>query len=214
MPGYGYRGRYGSDGQDDEERRGFAKVVFSRFWFLIIPLIGLVYANVRQVTPVIQNMKKTATEEKTAMEKERTQTLTRANPIRARISAIGALGDTFQVRFAKLDSVTANLATFLDADRRATAKLHAEIDSLTQVYTLASGEASALADTLQGLAPVVDTLQATIASRKEQAQQLWAQTTQNLDLTDRILNPDKYKKRSALVPGEGEYPNRDELPRR
>jgi hypothetical protein len=213
MPGYGYRGRYGSGG-DDEERRGFAKVIFSRFWFLIIPLIGLVYANVRQVTPIVQDMKTQATAEKTAMELTRTQTLTRANPIRAHISAIGALGDTFQVRFAKLDSVTANLVTFLDADRKATAKLHAEIDSLAQAYTLASGEASALADTLKGLAPVVDSLQVTIASRKEQAQQLWALTTQNLDLTDRILNPDKYKKRSALVPGEGEYPNRDELPRR
>jgi len=214
MPGYGYRGRYGSDGQDDEERRGIAKVIFSRFWFLIIPLIGLVYANVRQVTPVVKELGLKVKEEQKAMEAQRTQTLTRANPIRAHISALAALGDTFQVRFAKLDSVTANLFTFLEADRKATAKLHAEIDSLTQVYTLASTEASALADTLQGLAPVVDSLQQTIASRHDQSQQLWAQTTQNLDLTDRILNPDKYKKRSALVPGEGEYPNRDELPRR
>lgn len=214
MAGYGYRGRYGSGDQEDEGRRGFAKVVFSRFWFLIIPLIGLVYANVRQVTPVMKAMNQTLKEEKAAMEKERTQTLTRANPIRAHISALGALGDTFQVRFAKLDSVTANLLTFLEADRRATAKLHAEIDSLTQVYTLASGQASALADTLKGLAPVVDSLQQTIATRNEESRKLWAQTTENLDLADRILNPDKYKKRSALVPGEGEYPNRDELPRR
>jgi chromosome segregation ATPase len=214
MPGYGYRGRYSSGGPDEEERRGFAKVVFSRFWFLIIPLIGLVYANARQVTPVLKDMNQKAKEEKTAMEKERTQTLTRANPIRAHISALGALGDTFQVRFAKLDSVTANLSTFLEADHKATARLHTEIDSLAQIYTFASSEASALADTLKGLAPVVDSLQQTIASRREQSQQLWAQTTQNLDLTDRILNPDKYKKRSALVPGEGEYPNRDELPKR
>ena len=54
MPGYGYRGRYSSDSYDEQERRGFVKVVFSRFWFLIIPLIGLVYANVRQVAPVVK----------------------------------------------------------------------------------------------------------------------------------------------------------------
>ena len=214
MPGYGYRGRYSSDSYDEQERRGFVKVVFSRFSFLIIPLIGLVYANVRQVAPVVKEANQKFAAEKAAMEKERTQTLTRANPIRARISALAALGDTFQVRYARIDSLTASIATFLDADLKATAKLHSEIDSLSQVYTVASGQASAYADSLRALAPVADSLQQTIAARREEAQSLWAATTANLDLTDRILNPDKYKKRSALVPGQGEYPNRDELPRR
>jgi hypothetical protein len=214
MPGYGYRGRYGSGTYDEEERRGFVKVVFARFWFLIIPLIGLVYANVRQVTPRVQELNKAMTEEQKTLEKTRTSTLTQANPIRAHISALGALGDTFQVRFVKIDSLAANINTFLDADRKATAKLNAEIDSLRQVYDVASAQASAYADTLRGLTPVVDSLQQLIATRTEETQRLWAETTERVDLTDRILNPDKYKKNSALVTGQGEYPNRDELPKR
>jgi hypothetical protein len=214
MPGYGYRGRYGSGAYDEEERGGLLKVVFARFWFLIIPLIGLVYANVKQVTPRVQDLNKAMTAEQKEMEHQRTQTLTQANPIRAHISALAALGDTFQVRFVKVDSLSANISTFLDADRKATAKLNSEIDSLRQVYEVASTQASAYAESLRALVPVVDSLQKTIATRTDETQRLWAETTERVDLADRILNPDKYKKNSALVTGQGEYPNRDELPKR
>jgi len=214
MPGYGYRGRYGSATYDEEERKGFLKVILSRAWFLIIPLIGLVYANVRQVTPQVTALKTEIAAEEKALDKQRTQTLTRANPIRARISALAALGDTFEVRFAKMDSLTENITTFLIADREAIARLQFEIDSLRQVYELASAQAAAYSDSLRQLTPVIDSLNQLIVDRNDETQKLWLETTQTFDLTDRILNPGAYKKKSALVTGEGEYPNRDELSKR
>lgn len=214
MPGYGYRGRYGSGNYDDEERKGFIKFLSARSWFLIIPLIGLVYANARQVQPQVKEMNRTIAEEERAIQQERTQTLSKANPIRSRTSALAALEDTFAVRFTKIDSVSQNILTFLEADRKATARLFAEMDSLRQVYALAAGEATALSESLQALAPVIDSLRADIATRNEEAKGLWGETEQNLDLTDRILNPGKFQKNTALVTGAGDFPDRDALPKR
>jgi hypothetical protein len=214
MPGYGYRGRYSSGNYDDEERKGFIKVLSARSWFLIIPLIGLVYANARQVQPQVKEMNRTIAEEERAIQKERTETLSKANPIRARISALAALEDTFAVRFTKVDSVSQNILTFLEADRKATAKLLSEMDSLRMVYSLAAGQATALSESLQALAPVIDSLQADIATRSDETKRLWGETEQNLDLTDRILHPAKYQKNNALVTGAGDFPDRDALPKR
>jgi hypothetical protein len=214
MAGHGYRGRFDSGNYDDKERGGFIKILSARSWFLIIPLIGLVYANARQVQPQVKEMNRTIADEERAIQQERTQTLSGANPIRSRISALAALEDTFAVRFAKIDSVSQNILTFLEADRKATAKLLAEMDSLRQVYALAAGQATALSESLQALAPVIDSLRADIATRGDETKRLWGVTEQNLDLTDRVLNPAKYQKNTALVTGAGDFPDRDALPKR
>jgi chromosome segregation ATPase len=214
MPGYGYRGRYGSGDYDEEPRGGFLKAVVSRAWFLIIPLIGLVWTNAREITPQVKDLKQKLAEEERAIQLERTQTLSKANPLRSHISALAALGDTFEVRFARIDSLMETINTFLDADRKATAKLQAEMDSLKQVHALASAEASAYAESLRVLGPVVDSLRVLIAARNEESQRLWDDAAKTLDLADRALHPEKYRKNTALVTGEGEFPNRDALPKR
>lgn len=214
MGGYGYRGRYGSTKYDEEERGGFLKAVLARAWFLVIPLIGLVYANARQVGPQLKEAEQTISTEAKAFAKTRADSLAKATPIRAHISALAALGDTFDVRFAKIDSLTDAIAQFLQADLDAAARLRAEGDSLQQVYTSASNLAASYAESVRALQPTLDSLKALIEQRNAEAQTLWAQTAQQLDLTDRIMNPDVYRKKSALVTGQGDYPVRDELPKR
>ena len=214
MPGYGYRGRYGANKLDEEERSGFVKIISSRAWYLIIPLIGLVYANARQVTPQVQQLKKTLTTEQKALDLQRTQTLTQANPLRAHISALKALGDTFQVRFTQMDVLADSVSTLLAEDRRSEAKLQAELDSLNLVHSQAARQLAACNETLKGVGPIIDSLKAVIGVRHAETESLRAVTAQNLDLADRVLNPDKYRKNTALVTGQGDFPNRDALPKR
>jgi hypothetical protein len=214
MPGYGYRGRYGSSNYDQEERGGFLKAVSARAWFLVIPLIGLVYANARQVGPELRTAKQTIAEEKKALEQTRTQKLSKATPLRAHVSALAALEDTFDVRFAKIDSLTEGITTFLDGDLQQTADLKAQKDSLEQVYAVASDQALAYAESTRALQPTLDSLKALIAKRNTDAQELWAQTVEQMDQVERLMNPEVYRKKNALVTGPGDYPQRDELPKR
>lgn len=214
MGGYGYRGRYGSSSYDEEERGGFWKAVFARAWFLVIPLIGLVYANARQVGPQLKEAKATIATEAKTYQKTHADSLSKATPIRAHISALAALGDTFDVRFARIDSMTDGISSFLQADLEARSRLEAEKDSLRQVYTSASDLAASYAESIRALQPTLDSLKALIEQRNAETQVLWTKTAEQLDQTDRILNPAVYRKNNALVTGEGDYPARDELPKR
>jgi hypothetical protein len=208
----GYRGRYSS--YDEGERNPVVKLLAARSWFLIIPLIGLVYANAKQITPKFQQIKTDIVVQEKAITEERVRVLKGAREMEVRISQLHALQDTFAVRFAGIDSLADSVNVLLTADRRAMDQLQAELDSLRQVYSLAMGESQANSESLQALSPVVDSLKAAIVTRTTEAESLDGETATNLDLADRVLNPIKYRKNTALVTGKGDFPNRDALPKR
>jgi hypothetical protein len=208
----GYRGRYSS--YDDSDRNPIVKAIGARSWFLIIPLIGLVYANAKQITPKYKAIEaEIATEEK-AINQERVSVLKGARELEVHISQLRALQDTFAVRFQVIDSLADSVNVLLTADRQATAKLQAELDSLQQVYSLAVGQSQAFSETLQTLSPIVDSLRTAISTRNAEATRLDEETATNADLADRVMYPNKYRKNTALVTGKGDFPNRDALPKR
>jgi chromosome segregation ATPase len=208
----GYRGRYSS--YDDTDKNPVVKALAARSWYLIIPLIGLVFANAKQITPQYKKIEADIASEEKAVNLERTRVLKGGRELEVHISQLKALQDTFAVRFTKIDSLADSVNVLLTADRAAMAKLEAELDSLRQVYSLATGQSEVLSESLQALSPVVDSLKSVIAARTDETQKLDGQTTTNLDLADRILNPNKYRKNTALVTGKGDFPNRDALPKR
>jgi hypothetical protein len=208
----GYRGRYSS--YDEGERNPFVKFLAARSWFLIVPLIGLVYANAKQITPKVQKIRADIQAEEKAITAERVTVLKGGREMEVHISQLRALQDTFAVRFSGIDSLADSVNVLLAADRQATSKLQAELDSLRQVYSLAMGASQANSESLQVLSPIVDSLKAAIAVRTTEADSLDRETGTNLDLADRVLNPTKYRKNTALVTGKGDFPNRDALPKR
>jgi hypothetical protein len=208
----GYRGRYSS--YDDGDRSPIVKALAARSWFLIIPLIGLVYANAKQIAPKYQQIKAGIVTQEAAINDERVKVLKGARETEVHISQLHALQDTFAVRFAQVDSLADSVSVLVAADRQALGKLQAELDSLSQVYSLAMGQSQANSESLQVLSPIVDSLKTVIATCTAEAQRLDEETSTNLDLADRVLNPIKYRKNTALVTGKGDFPNRDALPKR
>jgi hypothetical protein len=208
----GYRGRYSS--YDEGERSPIVKFLAARSWFLIIPLIGLVYANAKQITPKYQLIKAGIVTQEAAINEERVKVLKGAREVEVHISQLHALQDTFSVRFAKIDSLADSVSVLVATDRQALGQLQAELDSLSQVYSLAMGRSQANSESLQVLSPIVDSLRTAIATRTAETQRLDEETSINLDLADRVLNPTKYRKNTALVTGKGDFPNRDALPKR
>lgn len=208
----GHRGRYSS--YDEGDRSPIVKALAARSWFLIIPLVGLVYANAKQITPKYQQIKADIAVAEKAIDEERVRVLKGGRELEVRVSQLRALQDTFAVRVSGIDSLADSVNVLLSTDRQALDKLQAELDSLRQVYSLAIGQSEAYSESLQVLSPVVDSLKTAISTRTAEAEGLVAETATNLDLADRILNPNKYRKNTALVTGKGDFPNRDALPKR
>ncbi len=87
-----------------------------------------------------------------------------------------------------------------------------QLDSLRAEYSIAEAQTQASSESLAVLQSMVDSLNDVAAKLGEDRIPLEEAAVQDLDQADRITNPDKYRKNTALVTGAGDYPNRDELP--
>jgi hypothetical protein len=67
---------------------------------------------------------------------------------------------------------------------------------------------------LQRMQAQVDSLRDRISAHRDETVRLEEQIAETRDLTDRVLRPEAYRKNNALVAGEGNFPNRDALPKR
>jgi chromosome segregation ATPase len=122
--------------------------------------------------------------------------------------------DTLEVRRGQIESFMDSVRTLQNAHQEETRLLEAQVDSLRQVLSQAEGESIEHAATLQMLQQQVDSLRTLITAHRQETERLSDEIQEAIDLADRIKNPEKYRKNTALVTGEGDFPNRDALPKR
>lgn len=185
-----------------------------RTWFVLIPLAAVQWYEASKVQPQAKTIEEKLAEEQAAIEKERIKTLQGLRPLDVRISQLAALSDTFDVRFAKVDATMDTVQVLLASTRMESERLQSEIDSLRTIYSIAEGRSAEYSTTLAYLTASIDSLHQVIAARSEETTVLLAEAASNRDVTDRVLNPDSYRKNSALMTGEGDFPNRDAIEKR
>jgi hypothetical protein len=211
--------RYSSDDNDDwadrHEGNKTLRFIMQRCWFiLLVPLIAIAVYNARYVVPAQKKLDKQIAEEKQRGEAERNRILTDSRKVGVGISALRALADTFQVRFTSMDSLIDSVTVLRAAEQAEMMKLQAQGESLRTVFSLASGKSDSLSNLLPPMQARIDSFKTLIASRNEQIKTLEAEKAADLEVADKVLNPDNYRKNSALLTGEGDFPNRDALPKR
>jgi hypothetical protein len=128
------------------------------------------------------------------------------------MSMLRALVDTFEVRFGQVDAVADTVRKIQENDLAEIRHLEQQLDSLRAEYSIAESQTQASSESLAVLQTMVDSLNDVAAKLGEDRIPLEEAAVQDLDQADRITNPDKYRKNTALVTGAGDYPNRDELP--
>lgn len=202
------------DSWGEERGNPIVKAIFARSWFLIIPLIAVWWFEARRIDPQVKLVEEKIKAEQIEVEKVRSENLGKARKMGARISLLRAVGDTFNVRFAQLDDLMDSLRVLETTDRTEIAKLEVQAESLRMVISEAEGRSQRHSDRLMVLQARVDSLRNEIVQREDAIAELNNEITTDRDLADRILRPDAYRKNSALVTGEGDFPNRDALPKR
>jgi hypothetical protein len=214
MPRHTFDSGSSDDWEDRHEGNRTVRFILRRSWVLIVPLIAVAWYNARHVVPMQKKLDQEIAQERVRGEAERTKTLTDARKVGVGISMLEALSDTFQVRFAAIDSLIDSVAVLRAQDEVDMKTLEAQGESLRTVYSMGSGKAESLANRLPAMQARIDSLKTLIASRNEQIQTLEAQKEKDLDMADRVLHPNSYRKNSALLTGKGDFPNRDALPER
>ncbi|MBM3285769.1 MAG: hypothetical protein FJY88_00215 [Candidatus Eisenbacteria bacterium] len=199
---------------DEKPGNPIFKAIFARSWFLVVPLIAMWWFEARKIDPMAKQIDAKIAEHRQGIEVTRTSSLAAARKMGVRISLLRAVGDTFQVRFAQMGDLLDSLRVLEGQERTEIRMLEAQAESLRAVFSEAQGKMGVFSDRLSVLQARVDSLRTLIAERGDETARLETEISTDKDLADRILRPDAYRKNSALVTGSGDFPNRDDLPKR
>ncbi len=207
-------GRASGDWEDEKQPNPVLRFVLQRSWVLVVPLIAIAWYNARELQPLAKKADTEIAQIKIAGEEKRNGVLSGARRLEVNLSLLRAVGDTFQVRFAKIDSMVDSVTVLRDADAKDLAWLKSRADSLQKSLSETEGKSAELAAKLPPMQATIDSLTQVIAAWNDEIQRLEQARSEDMSLTDRILRPDAYRKNTALVTGHGEFPNRDALPKR
>jgi hypothetical protein len=89
-----------------------------------------------------------------------------------------------------------------------------KVDSLALVLAEIQTELQSASSELQQHQLTIDELKVYRRTMADSVVVLTGEIKELADVYDRLANPDDYRKNTALVPGPGNYPNRDALPER
>lgn len=206
--------KFGRDFDWEEERPSKSRFILQRTWVLVVPLIAVGWYQAREVAPRVKAIQADLAARRDSAETGRTKILSDARRVEVGISALRALSDTFQVRYAGIDALMDSVVALRDADLSDLRWLQSQADSLQKIYGDASGRSEELSRLLPPMQSRIDSLKAVIASREEEIRRLEEEKRADAEITERVLRPDLFRKNAALFTGEGEYPNRDALPKR
>lgn len=198
----------------EEEKKPFLRKLLARSWFIFIPLLGVWWFHMRDLTPQVKAIEAEIHEEQISAEQTRSETLGRARKLGIDISRLKAFGDTIVVRREQIESLLDSVRVLQKAHIEETKMLEAQTDSLRQILSEAEGRSMEYSALLQEMQVQVDSLRTLIAAHREESATLKEETSQARDLMDRVLHPEEYRKNNALVAGEGEFPDRDALKKR
>jgi hypothetical protein len=208
-----FGGRWIREGEQFQERGRGLRSVFGRFWYLLVPFLGIMYAHDSYVRPQVEDVK-------SIKNIERKATLDGQDDLRAQISGIQSETQTVSaeldtlhlpwVRFfqARYDSLLA-IRSIYDETLPTT---KATIDSLRVLNVEIESELVQLSTTYQERAAHLEEQRAWQVSLKDSIEVLDDLITLETDDLYRRRHPVEYRKNEALFGGEGEYPRRDENP--
>ena len=183
--------------------------ILVRAWFLLIPFLAFDYVKSKRIEPALKQREQEIAQEVAKSEAERVQVLSEVTQINIKKAQLGALADTFQVRFADIQAVLDSIAIIQRADMAERTVLEAERDSLLRVVSLSMGEQQQKSKRLEELQSKLNTLRETIDQRETESARLEKEAAANRDLAKRVLDPEQFETITALVNGSGRYPDRD-----
>jgi len=177
-------------------------------------LIALAWYSSRDIKPLAKELDARIETAKAEAEQKRAGILSDARRVGIAVSQLQALSDTLEVRFLKYDGLIDSVYALREADLTELRTLETQMDSLRQVYSTAKGQSEELSSLLPPMQARVDSLKELIAGQEAEIRRLESERDADKDLRERILDPNRFRKNTALWVGPGRFPNRDSLEKR
>ena len=202
------------EGWDKPEGNRFLRALATRSWYLVVPLIAIWWFHTRTVVPQVEAVDQQILKDRRETELIRNKTLSEARALGVEISRLRAEADTFSVRSGQYAAVLDSVLTIQRQHLTESHRLELQSDSLRTRLSEMEGRSLEYSDALTQMQAQVDSLRVLIDGHQAEIERLEQEIQVNQDLADRLKRPEAYRKNTALVTGEGDYPNRDALPKR
>ena len=194
-------------------RTSVFKQIFGRFWYFIIPGLGIVCAQDAYVRPHLVEDENTINLGRVATDQVRDSLLADLRIIDNETSAVEAeIDSTWTPQVALYRSVLDSLLAVRREYDAAIPTAESKVDSLDEALAeLVTALQTASAE-LQEYQLHIDEKKTRRRTLRDSISVLATEIEELADVYDRLANPDDYRKNTALIPGPGNYPDRDNLP--
>jgi hypothetical protein len=129
-----FRSRRIREREASDERSGALRVIFSRFWYVLVPLIGILFANLAQVRPALEGLSQAQALEHRDALRRREEVRTRVNAAKFELATVAVVIDTlYAPRIARYTVMRDSLAGLRQAYEQTLPATQARGDSLRAV---------------------------------------------------------------------------------
>lgn len=195
------------------ERGKTTRAIFSRFWYLLMPVIGIMCSQGSYVRPHLVDVEDTANREKKVFLDQKDNLLLRIDEQRNQIFLIEDEMDTTVVpQIAFNEEILDSLVQIRRTYDKTIPQTEALIDSLQQVHDNLKADSETAFKLWKRNEEIRDSLTSEVLRTEDEIEVLDDSIQVKADRVYRILNPGEFRKTTALFPGEGDYPERDSLP--
>jgi uncharacterized coiled-coil protein SlyX len=189
--------------------------VITRFWYLAVPLFGVVCSQDAYVRPHLLDAENTINLARVRTDQVIDSLVAEQRVIDGEAAAVHAeIDSTWQPQVELYSSVLDSLVQIRREYDTAIPGDEARLDSLRAVLAELQGTLQQASAELQRHQQTIDKLKDRRRGLTDSLRSVHEEVRDLADVYDRLANPDKYRKNTALVPGPGNWPNRDELPKR
>ena len=196
-------------------RTSVFKQIFSRFWYFIIPGLGIVCAQDAYVRPHLMNDENTINLARVATDQVRDRLLADHRVIEGETFALQAeIDSTWTPQVGLYRSILDSLLAVRREYDAALPTAEAKVDSLDTALTELLTALQTASAELQEHQLDIDEMKVRRRTLGDSLALVAREIEELADVYDRLANPDDYRKNTALIPGPGNYPDRDNLPPR
>ncbi len=210
-----FGGRWVREGEQFQERNKTLKAILSRFWYLLVPFLGIMWAHDSYVRPVEEDVKSVKNRERAAVLDQQDEIRAQVSGVQSDMNAVESELDTLylpQIEFYGdiHDSLKQQRLIYDETLPRAKAR----VDSLTLLMDNLTAELEELSETYRQRSETLASLRDWRAVMQDSIIGLDSLIALRTDELYRKQQPLEYRRKEALFTGEGQYPRRDENPPR
>ncbi|MCK4306109.1 MAG: hypothetical protein KAY24_17850 [Candidatus Eisenbacteria sp.] len=210
-----FGGRWIREGEQYEDRHRALRAVLRRFWYLLVPFLGIMWAHDTYVRPYVEDIKSLTNRERKTLLDNQADIRAEVSGIQSEIQTVSSEIDTLYLPQVKLyRAINDSLIKVRTVYDQTLPETKARIDSLHVEHDAVVAEIDQLQATLEQRLGTLNGLKTWHATLQDSIEALDELTSLMTDELYRLVNPEEYRRREAMFTGQGEYPRRDENPRR